>query len=127
MADEPLIDTHVHFWDRSVPGLEWSWLRPGYTFRHWTASALLDRPRYSVPEFATEAVGSNVAGVVHGHSADPIDDPVVETAWLEDVATRHGMIVAIVGKCALASPAAVDVLARHAAHPRFRGVRDPAR
>ena len=125
MGDEPLIDTHVHFFDRAEPGLEWSWLRAGYSFRKWTATESVDRPRYSVAEFTDDAVGAHVAGVVHGHSADPIDDPAVETAWLERLGDEQGTIVGIVGRCALGAPDAPALIARHAAHARFRGVRDP--
>src|SRR4051812_39398878 len=125
MGDEPLIDTHVHFFDRAEPGLEWSWLRTGYSFRKWTATESVDRPRYSVAEFTDDAVGAHVAGVVHGHSADPIDDPAVETAWLERLGDEQGTIIGIVGRCALAAPDAPALIARHAAHARFRGVRDP--
>jgi predicted TIM-barrel fold metal-dependent hydrolase len=124
-ADEPLIDTHVHFFDHSVDGLEWSWLAPGFSYRRWESSGSLDAPAWSVPEFEVEAAGCGVLGVVHGHSADPIDDPVVETAWLERLAERHPVLNAIVGKCSLAEPGAVDVLRRHASHARLRGVRDP--
>jgi predicted TIM-barrel fold metal-dependent hydrolase len=125
VADEPLIDTHVHFFDHAERGLEWSWLRAGYTYRRWTASESIDRPRYCVPEFTADAAGSDVVGVVHGHSAEPIDDPAVETAWLERVADQEGLILGIVGRCALAAPDAPALIARHAAHGRFRGVRDP--
>ena len=38
MADEPFIDTHIHFWDHSVEGLEWAWLKSGFTFRRWEGS-----------------------------------------------------------------------------------------
>ncbi|HWM18576.1 MAG TPA: amidohydrolase family protein [Ilumatobacteraceae bacterium] len=126
MTDEPFIDTHIHFWDRSVTDLEWSWLKPGFSFRHWESSASLDVPRFSTPELLDESEGSGLAAIVHGHSADPIDDPAVETAWLESVAENHRMPDAIVGKCSLAAPDAVDVMRRHATYPRFRGVRDPA-
>ena len=123
MGDEALIDTHVHFFDHAEPGLEWSWLRPGYSFRNGTATESIDRPRYSVPEFTDDAAGGHVAGVVHGHSADPIDDPAVETAWLERLGDEQGTIIGIVGRCALTAPDAPALIARHAAHPRFSGVR----
>ena len=67
-------------------------------FRNWTATQSVDRPRYSVPEFTHDAAGGHVAGVVHGHSADPIDDPAVETAWLERLGDEQGTIIGIVGR-----------------------------
>jgi predicted TIM-barrel fold metal-dependent hydrolase len=124
MADEPFIDTHIHFWDHSVDGLEWAWLKSGFTFRRWEGSDELDAPRYSVPEFHTEAEGSALAAAVHVHCAHPIADPVRETEWLETVADEHGMPDGIVGGCILGRPDAPEVLKRHAEHPRVRGVRD---
>lgn len=124
MSDEVLIDTHVHFWDRSVAGLEWSWLKAGFSFRHWRAPAELDSSRYSVPEYREESAGCGVGAIVHGHSADPISDPTLETAWLMEVADAWGAPEAIVGKCTLASPDAAAVLRGHARYHRLRGVRD---
>jgi predicted TIM-barrel fold metal-dependent hydrolase len=124
MADEPFIDTHIHFWDHSVPGLEWAWLQPGYTFRKWAAVAELDAPRYSVPEYVAEAAGTGLAGCVHVQAAEPLERPVLETEWLESVADEHGMPNGIVGRCLLHRPGAPDVLRDHARHGRVRGVRD---
>ena len=47
MADEPFVDSHIHFWDHSVDGLQWAWLKSGYTFRRWEGSDELDAPRYA--------------------------------------------------------------------------------
>jgi predicted TIM-barrel fold metal-dependent hydrolase len=124
MADEPFIDTHIHFWDHSVAGLEWSWLKSGYTFRRWEGSDELDAPRYLPPELRAEAAETGLAAAVHVHCAHPIDDRVAETAWLETVADEHGMPEGIIGGCLLGRPDAPDVLRRHAAHPRLRGIRD---
>ncbi len=124
MADEPFVDTHAHFWDKSVEGLAWAWLEPGFSFRHWSASGELDAPRYGPEDLRAEAEGCGLAGVVHVHAADPVDDPALETAWLERVADEHGIPNAIVGRCVLAEPDAPDILRRHAEHPRFRGIRD---
>lgn len=124
MADEPLVDTHVHFWDKSVEGLRWAWLEPGYKFRRWESSEVLDAPRYSAPEFGAEVAGANVSAAVHVHAAAPVDDPARETEWLEAVADEHGTPDAIVGGCTLGDPGAPDLVRRHARHSRFRGVRD---
>ena len=42
MADEPLVDAHIHFWDKSAAQLEWAWLAPGYQFRKWTSHPSID-------------------------------------------------------------------------------------
>ena len=125
MADEPFVDTHAHFWDHSVDGLDWAWLKPGFTFRRWEGSADLDAPQYLPPELRAEADGAGLGGVVHVHAADMTSDPVVETAWLQSVGDEHGWPDAIVGLCTLQWPDAPDVLRRHAEHARFRGIRDP--
>jgi predicted TIM-barrel fold metal-dependent hydrolase len=124
VSDEPFIDAHIHFWDQSVDGLQWAWLRSGFSFRRWDASDELDAPRYTPPEFRDEAAGTGLAGAVHLHCAHPIADPVRETEWLEAVADEHGMPEAIVGACLLGRPDAADVLRRHVTHRRVRGVRD---
>ena len=124
MADEPFVDSHIHFWDHSVDGLQWAWLKSGYTFRRWEGSDELDAPRYLPPELRTEAAGTGLAASVHVHCAHPIADPVIETKWLEAVAEEHGSPEAIVGGCLLGRPDAPDALRRHAVHTRFRGVRD---
>ena len=124
MADEPLVDTHVHFWDHGVEGLRWAWLEAGYKFRKWESAGTLDAPRYTTAEFRAEAEGCGIGGVVHVHAADPIEDPATETAWLESVADETGVPDAIVGRFSLNEPGAPDLIQRHARYPRFRGVRD---
>jgi predicted TIM-barrel fold metal-dependent hydrolase len=129
MADEPLIDTHVHFWDHAVSTLRWPWLEPGFVAppRNGSAGARLadvDAPRYTAPEFRAETAGANVAGLIHVDATGAVDDPALETEWLEALATSEGLPTAIVGGCRLTAPSAPAVLRRHARHRRFRGVRD---
>lgn len=126
MADEPFVDAHIHFWDKSAPQLEWAWLAPGYQFRKWTSHPSIDAPRYSTDEFLTEAAGTGLAGAVHVHCADPIDDPAIETVWLESVAELTGWPHGIVGACDLHAAEAAATIRTQAACSRFRGVRDPA-
>lgn len=123
MPDEPFVDAHMHFWDKSVPSLQWAWLEPGYRFRKWTSSAQIDAPRYTAPEFLTEAAGTGMAGAVHVHCADPIGDPAVETRWLESLAVDTGWPHAIVGACELEAPEAAVSIREQARCSRFRGVR----
>jgi predicted TIM-barrel fold metal-dependent hydrolase len=125
MADEPYVDTHIHFWDKSVDGLQWAWLEPGYRFRKWTFDSIVDAPRYGPQEFLAEAAGTGLAGAVHVHCADPLPEPSRETAWIDSVAADTGWPQAQVGRCDLDTPDAAATIAAEAASPLFRGVRDP--
>jgi predicted TIM-barrel fold metal-dependent hydrolase len=125
MADEPYVDTHIHFWDKSVDGLQWAWLEPGYSFRKWTFDSVVDAPRYRPPEFRAEAAGTGLVGAVHVHCADPLPEPATETAWIDTVAAAYGWPQAQIGRCDLDAPDAAATIAAEAASPLFRGVRDP--
>jgi predicted TIM-barrel fold metal-dependent hydrolase len=126
-SDEALVDTHVHFWDHDAPGLAWSWLAPGFHGPGGRSLHDLDAPRYAVDEFAAEAAGCGVDAIVHIHSAHPVDDPVHETTWLQQLADRSGSPDAIIGACSLEADDAAAIVERHARHPRCRGVRDLSR
>jgi predicted TIM-barrel fold metal-dependent hydrolase len=121
-AQVPFFDTHVHFWDHSVPGFVWAWLDP--SFQQFGETHLLDAPRFTAPEFRQECEGAGVAGLVHVNATAPLPDPSAETAWLDQMADVHGWPNAIVGACQLASADAPDLMRRHARWSRMRGVRD---
>lgn len=123
-VDEPLVDTHVHFWDHAEPGLHWPWLEPGFTHRHVVGADTLDAPRYTAVELRAEAEGSGVTGLVHTQAVWDIPDFAVETAWLQRMGDEHGWPDAIIATCTLGDPGAPELLRRHAAHGRFRGIRD---
>ena len=124
MTDEPFVDAHVHFWDRSAAGLEWAWLDSGFSAYRFDSGDGYSTANYLPPDLMAEAGGAGVAGVVGVHCAEPIPDPEAETAWLERVADRYGLPDVIVGRCELARPETPGLLQRHRLHPRFRGVRD---
>jgi predicted TIM-barrel fold metal-dependent hydrolase len=119
-------DAHAHFWDHSVPGLRWAWLEPDFSHPRLGALPTLDRPSYTRPELVAAAGAITLDKVVHIECSAPSCDPVVETAWLHDVAARTGWPNAVIGRCALASHDAGRVLEAQAAYPLFRGVRDMA-
>jgi predicted TIM-barrel fold metal-dependent hydrolase len=125
MADEPFVDTHIHFFDKSHPGLQWAWLEPGFSFRKWTYDEAIDSPRYGPTEFRAEAAGTGLAGAVHVHCADPLPEPAVETAWIDTLADATGWPQAQVGRCDLDAPDAAATIAAESASPLFRGIRDP--
>ncbi len=124
VTDEPFVDAHVHFWDRSVEDLEWAWLDSGFSAYRFDSGDGYANTRYLPPDLIAEADGTGLAGVVGVHCAEPIPDPEVETAWLEQVADRHGLPDVTVGRCELARPETPALLQRHCRHQRFRGVRD---
>jgi predicted TIM-barrel fold metal-dependent hydrolase len=107
-----------------VEGLEWAWLEPDFAHPRVKSLHKYDAPRYLGPELHREAEGCAVTKVVHVQAARRIPDPERETAWLEGAADEQGWPTAIVGDCQLASPDGPEVIARHARHSRFRGVRD---
>ena len=125
MADEPFVDTHIHFWDKSVDGLRWAWLEPGFSFRKWTFDPVMDAPRYGPNEFRAEADGSELVGAVHVNCADPLPVPAMETAWIDTLAAATGWPQAQVGRCDLDAADAPATIAAEAVSPLFRGVRDP--
>ncbi|MXW90007.1 MAG: hypothetical protein F4Z54_11005 [Acidimicrobiaceae bacterium] len=101
MTDEPFVDAHVHFWDRSVTELQWVWLDSGFSAYRFDSADGYRGSSYLPPDLMAEADGTGLAGVVGVHCAEPIPDPEVETAWLERVADRHGQPDVTVGRCEL--------------------------
>jgi predicted TIM-barrel fold metal-dependent hydrolase len=120
---EPLTDTHVHFWDRSIEGLRWAWLEPGFTHPRLGRLPEIASDKYTAPEFRRDTAGCDLAKVVHIQAAQA-PDPIVETAWLQEMSRTDGWPDAVVGYCNLASPDAGEVVERHLEFPIFRGVRD---
>ncbi|MYB03119.1 MAG: amidohydrolase family protein [Acidimicrobiaceae bacterium] len=124
MTDEPFVDAHVHFWDRSVSELQWVWLDAGFSGYRFDSADGYRGSSYLPPDLMAEADGTGLAGVVGVHCAEPIPDPEVETAWLERVADRYGLPDVTVGRCELDRSGTAGLLERHRHHRRFRGVRD---
>jgi predicted TIM-barrel fold metal-dependent hydrolase len=122
---EPLVDTHVHFWDRSVAGLRWAWLEPGFSHPRLGRLPEIASDRYAAAELRRDIAGSGVAAVVHIQAAQAAD-PLVETAWLQGLAAVDGWPDAAVGYANLRAADAADTVRRHLEHPIFRGVRDLA-
>lgn len=123
-ANEPLIDTHVHFWDHQIDGLRWPWLEPDFTHRKVTGTHVLDAPRYTSEEFRNESNGADVSGMIHIQAVDGVADLARETEWLQSLAEATGLPDAIVGSCVVTAPDATKLLERHALYARFVGVRD---
>jgi predicted TIM-barrel fold metal-dependent hydrolase len=122
---EDIVDTHVHFWDHSVPGLSWAFLEPGFSHPRLGELWRIDAPRFTPAELRVEAAGLGVSRVVHIQAAKSAD-PIVETEWLQGLSDQGGWPNAIIGWCDLRAPDIAEVVAGHARFAVFRGVRDLA-
>src|SRR4051812_3608904 len=80
--------------------------------------------RYWADDFLSETRFANVGKVIHVQAAIGIEDPVEETRWLEAFSERLGVPHGIVAYVDLEAVDAADVVARHAAFPHVRGIRD---
>jgi predicted TIM-barrel fold metal-dependent hydrolase len=119
------VDTHIHFWDRPHPTLRWDWLEPDFVHPQLGDIRLLKELKTFGPdELRVEAEGSNLVKTVHIQAAIGTEDPVNETKWLSEVATRTGWPNAIVASAVLSEPDVENTLERHAEYPLLRGVRD---
>jgi predicted TIM-barrel fold metal-dependent hydrolase len=115
-----VVDSHVHFWDRSADGLEWPMLEVGfrYPLHRFDATG-----RFAAGEFRAETACFNVTKVVHVQAAATAWPPL-ETAWLQRMAETQGWPNGIIGLCDLTATDAAAVIAAHAESANFRGVRD---
>ncbi len=126
MADVPFVDTHVHFWDRSLPELGgYAWLDPGgEPSPVMGVYDAVKMPRYWADDFVAETRFANVSKSVHVQAALGIEDPVEETRWLQAFAERLGHPHGIVAYADLGSPDAERTLDRHLEFANVRGIRD---
>ena len=124
----PIIDTHVHFWDKRDPslGLEWSWLDPTSDHPILGNIDCMKALRYDIEGVWAEARFAGVEAFVHVQAAIGSADPVDETRWLERMRTTAPVPFAMVGHADLGSSEAIEVQldAHLAASPAFAGVRD---
>ena len=113
-----VVDPHIHLWDLSTglyPGLE----QPSTGFIG--SNAPIARS-YLLDEFRAEG-GTDVEVIKAVHVEAFPTDPVRETETIQSVATTSRITLAIVANADLAAPDAEAVLARHAAFPVLRGIR----
>ena len=117
------VDAHVHFWDQSEPGIDWPMLEPNFRF---PLHRFNESGHYTAADHRIESSGVPVSKVVHVQAA-VVDDPAVETAWLQRMADADplGWPNGIVGSGTLWTDDAPAMLERHARYANFRGVRDP--
>jgi len=125
MTELQFVDTHVHFWDRPHEKLTWAWLADDFTHPLLgEIKPLKDLKCYTANEFISDIEGSNVSKAVHVQAAIGSENPVDETIWLQEMADKTGWPHAIVGDARLQQEDVESVIAEHAEHANFRGMRD---
>jgi predicted TIM-barrel fold metal-dependent hydrolase len=117
-------DTHVHFFDRSEPGLRYEWLEDDAEDPDLGEYGAIKARRYRVDDFTGETRFSGVTAAVHVQAAVGTSDPVRETAWLDREFGSAPFPQAIVAAADLARDDAGDIVEQQAAFPRVRGIRD---
>ncbi|MCX7624400.1 MAG: amidohydrolase family protein [Thermomicrobium sp.] len=115
IANVPVTDTHVHFWDIERSDL------------YWMTPELADQLRPLRRSFGPDdldperrAVGVNRIVIVQAARSE------WDHAWWFALAERYPWIVAVVGWVDLAASDVGERLDRYGAHPAFRGVRATA-
>ncbi|MBM3945309.1 MAG: hypothetical protein FJ317_07480, partial [SAR202 cluster bacterium] len=125
MAKLDFVDTHIHLWDLSHPDLFYSWLQPNVPHPHLGKRIEeLRGKNYLIEDFIRETRRSNVPAAIHVQAAIGIKDPVKETQWLQEAASRTGYPQGIVAYANLKDPHAAVVLERHCEYANMRGIRD---
>ncbi|MCT8158661.1 amidohydrolase family protein [Pseudoruegeria sp. SHC-113] len=117
-----IIDAHHHFWDLSR--FPYRWLAPGSGPGRFGEKTLLQRD-YLVSAYQDDFAGHNLTGSVHVQANCGADDPVAETAWLQELSDATGGPSAAVAEVDLCAPEAAEQIARNLAFPVFRGLRTP--
>ncbi|MFZ4079268.1 MAG: amidohydrolase family protein [Microbacteriaceae bacterium] len=112
----PIVDTHIHFWNRSV--LHYPW---------FDSEGMAEFPQIFEP---ADVQNKNVVATVHVQAEmDHTHDPVAETAWLETLRQTSSTIktpTVCVGYADLTGPDLSEILDRHENFDFFRGVRQEA-
>ena len=126
MSRDPIIDTHVHFWNmrNPDPGLAWVWLDKDAEHPIIGNIDAIKMLAYDINAVWAEARFADVSAFVHVQAALGSDDPVKETAWLTRMRETAPVPFTIIGDAVLGSDDAMRQLDGHCESPYFVGVRD---
>lgn len=126
MSRDPIIDTHVHFWDmrNPDPGLDWVWLAKDADHPIIGNIDAIKMLAFDINALWAEARFADVTAFVHVQAAIGSDDPVKETIWLTRMRETSPVPFTIIADEALAGENAVTQLDRHGESPYFVGIRD---
>lgn len=114
----------MHLWDLSR--ISYPWLTPPLPVGLTGDVSPIAR-NYLLDDYLRDATANDsrvrVTKVVNVEAGAAPADSLAETRWLQAIADTRGFPQAIVAHAELEKPDAASLLARHAAHPNVRGIR----
>lgn len=116
----PIVDAHHHLWDLSR--FPYRWLAPEAPPRRFGDHGAIKRD-YLPVDYRADFEGLNLVGSVHVQANCGAEDPVAETAWLQDLVDKAACPTAIVAEVDLTRADAAKQIERHRQYARLRGVR----
>ncbi len=126
MTRQPIVDTHVHFWDMATPdlNLKWVWLEKDFLHPILGDIDAMKSVKYQIDSIYAESRFADVSGFVHVQAALGSEDPVEETRWLTRMRESAPAPFTIVAHADLGGDQALAQLDGHGESPYFVGVRD---
>jgi predicted TIM-barrel fold metal-dependent hydrolase len=120
--DLPIVDAHQHFWNLSLRKHPWLREEPPPPFRYGDTRPL--RRDYLPADYRADARDHRVVGTVYVETEWDPADAIGETRWVERLAAKEGLPSAVVAQARLDGDDVEEILARLAACPLVRGIRD---
>lgn len=126
MTRQPIIDTHVHFWDMVTPdlGLKWVWLEKEFVHPILGDIDAMKSVKYGIDSVVAESRFADVSAFVHVQAAIGSEDTVDETRWLTRMRETAPVPFTIVAHADLGTEDGRAQLDGHGESPYFVGVRD---
>ncbi len=120
--DLDVVDAHMHLWD--LKRIRYPWLTPPLPVGITGDVSPIARD-YLLDDYLDDASrgGVRVRKIVHIEAGALPADALAETQWLQSLADERGCPQAIVAHAELQKAGAAELLERHAAHPKVRGIR----
>ncbi len=118
----PVIDAHQHFWQLGGGNYPWLEEPAQISFRYGNYSSI--RRSYLPQDYRRDTAHVHIVQTVHIEAECSRSWKFAETTWLEELSRTFGLPSACVAYAALGAADADEVLARHAASPLMRGIRE---
>lgn len=121
--DLPIVDCHHHFWQLKRE-LRYPWLQDEkpVAFRYGDYSVI--RTDYMPADYRRDAGKNRVVKTVHEEAWYDPADPVAETRFIDEVASKNDLPNAFVGAAWFGRDDIAEILAGHARSKLARGVRN---